>query len=253
MPVLGGEREWKRICGLRKADRRGIRCNSVLSSLTAVFVVPLEGMYFHRDTAWGTHSPCFQEATVRIFSPLAVLTLDFTLSSLAAKEPEQAIETMGWRAGRRHAACPRQNHPRGCIKEGEFNPVIPDFSLSPTFKFHRLRRDLHIRNTPVNLRNGLVRKSCSYSNNLPFSQAKGRPAARRAPRMSSWYVQVQRSSSWLNEGKLLWQPTSSQQLSRKECVLGARLELLLVSSSALSHPWTVVQGPTLTAESITIR
>lgn len=32
---------------------------------------------------------------MRIFSPLAVLTLDFTLSSLAAKEPEQAIETMG--------------------------------------------------------------------------------------------------------------------------------------------------------------
>ena len=155
---------------------------------------------------------------MKIFSASVVLTLDFTLSSLAAKEPEQAIVTMCRRAGRRHAACPSQNHACRCIKEGEFNPFTPEFSLSPTFKFHQIRRDLHSRNTLVNLRNGLVKKSCRYSNNVPFSQAKGSLTAQLAPRMPSGHLQLQRSGTGLNEGKLIRQPTSCQQLRRKASV-----------------------------------
>jgi len=51
VPVEKKREEGK--CELGKADRRGIRCVVTLycPPLDTAFVVPLEGMYFHGDTA----------------------------------------------------------------------------------------------------------------------------------------------------------------------------------------------------------
>lgn len=92
-------------------------CTSVLSSFTAAFVVPLEGMCFHRGAARGTHSPCFQEATVKIFSPSVVLTLDFTVSLLAAKEPGTGCCDHGLKS-RQEICCMSQSKPRSLVHTG---------------------------------------------------------------------------------------------------------------------------------------
>lgn len=106
------------------------------------------------------------------------------------------------------------------VYQGEFNYLTPEFSLSPVFKCHQIGRESPVRNTPVNLRNGLISKSCIYSNNVPFSQPKDRFTAGLDPRMLSWHLQVQRSSSGLNAGKFVWLHTPSQQLSPKVSVPG---------------------------------
>lgn len=138
---------------------------------------------------------------------------------------------------------------------GEFNPVTLAFSPSPTFKPHQTWRDLHIINTLVNVRNGLVRLATVPV--CPSHTAEAGPLSGGPWGCSPGTLGCRGVVRGWTEGRSYGSPRPSSSSGEKPACPGGlpkpAFGLLQRSLPALDCGTRPHKGLTLTAKSITIR